>query len=296
MSDYFSQNASFTMPFSSNSSWSIMAPIESTIKTKIEKLGIPLKEWNIQINRGILTGFNEAFIINSDTKEKLIRDSAESEKIIRPILRGRDIKRYKALFANNWIINAHNGLKSLNIDPINVKTDYPAVYEHLEKYQKELESRLDKGSSWTNLRNCAYLNDFQKEKIIWIELTDRPNFYLDKDGYYVNNTVFFMVGENLPYILSFLNSSICTWYFTKIAATSGVGTRRWIKIYVEQIKIPEITDGVVMISELVEKIQQYKKLGKSTKELENIIDVYFFNKFGLNNEEVEYINKTVLEI
>ena len=197
-----------------------------------------MRDWDINIYRGILTGYNEAFIINKETRDKLIEASPKNAEIIRPILRGRDIKKYQIDFNDQWIIATHNGIKDKNIERIHVERDYPDIYNYLSKFQDQLEKRYDKGDHWSNLRNCAYLEDFNKEKIVWLELTDHPNFAFDTQGYLINNTIFFITGERLRYIQAFLNSRLCEWYFDKIAATSGVGTRRWIKIYIDQICIP----------------------------------------------------------
>ena len=281
--------------FNANTSWVILNPTEDKIKNKIEKLGTPLKEWDVQINRGILTGLNEAFIIDTSIKNELVNKSPKSAEIIRPIFRGRDVKRYRAEFANNWIINTHNGIKEMGIKRIDAEKDYPVLFNHLKKYKKQLEERLDKGDHWTNLRNCAYLNDLENEKLVWIELTDHPNFYLDVDKYYINNTVFFMVGKRLPYILSFLNSKLCEWYFTKIAATSGAGTRRWIKIYVDQIRIPRDINAATenKLSRLAFQIQELKKLGKATSEIEKEVDDEIFGLFDLERNEINFIHNSL---
>lgn len=290
LSDYFRQFAIQGTPLTENS-WVILNKSESSIKQKIERLGTPLKDWGVSINYGIKTGFNEAFIINTQQRNELLEKSPEADKIIRPILRGRNIKKFCAELDDNWIINSHNGMRKSNIKRIDVKKDYPQIYEHLEAYKDKLETRLDKGSHWTNLRNCAYLEDLDKEKIVWIELTDSPNFYLDNKGYFINNTVCFMVGERLPYILSFLNSRLCEWYFTKIAATSGAGTRRWFKVYVEQICIPQTVDAKTenKLAELVSETQIRKKNKLNTKNIEQEIDQEIFKLFALTDEEISFI-------
>jgi len=284
MSDYFRQNSNMTT-FSLESSWIVLSSIEQNIKTKIEKAGVPLKDWDINIYRGILTGYNEAFIIDSVTKDKLVESSPNSAEIIRPILRGRDIKKYNARFANQWIINTHNGIKERNLIPINAEHDYPGVFQHLEGYKDQLIKRLDKGNHWSNLRNCAYLDDFEKEKIVWIELTDHPNFALDNEGYYLNNTIFFMTGNHLKYLLAFLNSRLCEWYFDKIAATSGAGTRRWIKMYIDQICVPvpnEINE--LKITTMVDLLNRDFSI-ESYKKLDNEI----YNMFKLSPAEIDLI-------
>jgi methylase of polypeptide subunit release factors len=140
-------------------SWVVLSPIEQRIKAKIEAVGTPLKDWDIQIYRGILTGYNEAFIIDGKKKDELIAEDPKSAEIIRPILRGRDIKRYGYEFADLWLINTHNGIKEKGIKPINIE-DYPAIKKHLDKYYPKLEKRADKGDTPYNLRHCAYMEDF----------------------------------------------------------------------------------------------------------------------------------------
>ncbi|MCE7057973.1 Eco57I restriction-modification methylase domain-containing protein [Algoriphagus sp. AGSA1] len=292
MSVFIGQNSSIQKSFSEGAGWVILSPIEERIKQKIEAAGTPLKDWDVSIYRGILTGYNEAFIIDQQTRDRLVQASAKNAEIIRPILRGRDIKRYNATYASYWLINTHNGIKSSNIGRIDVQADFPDIYEHLNEYKDSLEIRLDKGDHWTNLRNCAYLDDLAKDKIVWIELTDKPNFYLDTDGFYLNNTIFFLSGKRLPFLLSFLNSKLSEWYFSKIAATSGAGTRRWIKLYIDQIHIPQIVNSEFedKISALVLEIQELKKAGIDTDELEKTIDREIYNLFELTPDEIEILD------
>lgn len=290
MSDYFRQSKSIQNDLKSEKGWVVLSTSENKIKRKIELLGIPLKDWDIKINYGIKTGFNEAFIISNEIREQILNNCPKADSIIRPILRGRDIKSYNIQFADQWIINSHNGSKNENIDPINIIRDYPSLYNHLATYEEALKKRLDKGNHWTNLRNCAYLADFEKEKIVWLELTDKPNFALDTNGYYINNTIFFMTGNHLKYLLAFLNSRLCEWYFDKIAATSGVGTRRWIKIYIDQIcvPIPSIEDENIIIK-LVDKMIQ-----EQNKYVLKEIDICFYNAFKLTKQEIETIENSKL--
>ena len=151
MSDFVRQNA-MVQNFTRNS-WCILNPIERSIKEKIEKIGVPLKDWDIKIYRGILTGCNEAFIIDGETKDALIAQDPKSAEIIRPILRGRDIKRYSYDFANKWLIATHNGTPTQ--ERIKIE-DYPAVKMHLDSYYAKIAKRDDQGDTPYNLRCCAY--------------------------------------------------------------------------------------------------------------------------------------------
>jgi adenine-specific DNA-methyltransferase len=269
----------------------ILSPLEASIKNKIESIGTPLRDWDINIYRGILTGYNEAFIIDQKIKDKLIQASPKSAEIIRPIIRGRDIKKYSIRHDEKWIIFTRRGV---DIDL------YPAIKQHLMQYYENLKPKNDKDITgrkpgpykWYEIQdNVAYYQDFEKEKIIWIELTDKPNFALDKDQYYINNTIFFITGTRLKYLLAFLNSRLCEWYFDKIAATSGAGTRRWIKQYIDQICIPiPSIESETVINALVEKIYEFG----ITEKLVNTIDDKICQLFSLTDDEVELVGTAIL--
>ena len=147
--------------------WSIMSNTEQSVMDKMQSAGIPLKDWELKINRGITTGLNEAFIIDNETKEALVAEDQKSADVIKPVLRGRDVQRYRAKWAGRWLIDTHNGYG--NVSHVNIE-HYPAVKAHLDCYFPKLERRQDKGRTPYNLRNCAYHEEFAKEKLIWMDL------------------------------------------------------------------------------------------------------------------------------
>jgi hypothetical protein len=207
-------------------SFSFSNPKELAIKQKIEKIGIPLKDWDININYGIKTGFNEAFIIDENIKNELIKKDSKSLEIIKPLLRGKDIKKYSVIFANKWLINSHNN------PPVNIE-NYQAIKEHLDQYYDKLEKRSDKGITSYNLRSCAYLSSFEKDKIIYPEIASNPNaFEYDKNGYYLDKTAFLIEGNNLKYIISILNSKSLLHYMKQSIRQVGHGYQL-SKIFVE---------------------------------------------------------------
>ena len=163
MSDFVQQQHTICN-FSNEGSWVILSPIEQSIKQKIESVGTPLKDWDIKIYRGVLTGYNDAFIISTEKRDEILANcQTEDERLrtaelIRPILRGRDIKRYGYDWANLWIINTHNGIKG--VKPRIDINEYPAVKAHLDQYWDKISKRADKGDTPYNLRNCAYLDLF----------------------------------------------------------------------------------------------------------------------------------------
>ena len=212
MSD-FVQQQNTVCDFSSSDSWVILSPIEQSIKRKIEAVGTPLKDWDINIYRGVLTGCNEAFIITSEKREEILANcQTEDERqrtaeLIRPILRGRDIKRYGYVDNGLYLINTHNGIRG-RLPRINIE-DYPAVKAHLDQYWDKIAIRADKGDTPYNLRNCAYLEDFNKPKIIFQEIVQSSQFLYDEETHYMcNDTGRIIVGDHLPFILGVLNSKI----------------------------------------------------------------------------------------
>ena len=273
--------------FDSSESWVILSPIEISIKRKIESVGIPLKDWNIQINYGIKTGYNDAFIISTEKRDEILANCATEDErtrtaeLIRPILRGRDIKRYAYEWANIWLINTHNGIKG-KIERIHIE-DYPAIKAHLDQYWDKISRRADKGDTPYNLRNCAYLEDFSKQQIVWIELSDEPKFALVENVTSVN-TVFFLTGEHVLHLLGLLNSKLITWYFHHcIGTTSGVGTNRWLKYTIEQIPmVPADKELETLVA----------GISNNYTDCENIqIDKIVCKLYNLTEGEIDFINR-----
>ena len=312
-----------------NESWTISNELEQNIKTKIERLGKPLKDWDINIYRGILTGYNEAFIIDGKKKDELIAQDPKSAEIIKPILRGRDIKRYKAEFADLWLINAHNGelvkikktkhvdfikirifrnkvwekvnnleltkySSKYRINRIDVERDYPTVYNYLQQFEDQLTKRQDKGDHWTNLRNCAYLQEFEKEKIVYNDICQKLTFSKVAENIFFNNTAYFIIVDKklMNLLLCILNSKIIDWYYRTLSVQLGEKAVRMFSIYVE--KIP-----VVFLSEeaqkpfifLVEQILAKKEQNEDTSALEAEIDVLVYAFYALTEEEIKIIEK-----
>jgi hypothetical protein len=264
----------------------ILSEIEKRISEKIERIGTPLKNWDLQINYGIKTGFNDAFIISGEKRKELLDQDPKSDKIIRPILRGRDIKRYGYDFADLWLITAHNGIKEKSIKPININ-DYPAIKGHLDKFYSELSDRADRGYTPYNLRNCAYMDDFTKQKILWAEtmrihksdLKNFPRFGYEEEGKFVTDkTCFFATGNHLKFIVGVLNSSVGRYLCSKYVSILDDGGYLMQKIYLEKIPIAPYSDEL-------EKLIDNKQL----KERETEIDSIVYKLYDLNKEEITFI-------
>lgn len=263
----------------------ILSDIEQRTKAKIEAVGTPLKDWDINIYRGVLTGYNEAFIIDGNKRIELITQDPKSDEIIRPLLRGRDIKRYSYEFAELYLITTFPSLK-IDIE------QYPAVKQHLMSYGYDrLKQTGDKGArkktnnQWFETQDSiSYWEDFYRQKLVWGEISDQANFALDNtDQFFVNNKCYLMSGRQLEYLVCFLNSPLSEYLFSKIGTTTGVGTTQWSKFTIEKLFVPNITDEQYQhFISLVFKLQNHD-IPKS------VINDYVYDICRLTNDEIAFI-------
>ncbi|EFS7944677.1 class I SAM-dependent DNA methyltransferase [Campylobacter coli] len=299
--------AEFSQNSLSKESFTFSDENTSALKAKIERIGTPLKEWQgLNIYRGILTGYNEAFIITTEKRNEILancKDEAEKErtaKLIRKMLRGRDIKRYIYEWAGLWVINAHNGYKNQNgekVEAINIEY-YPSLKKHFDEFYPQLEKRADKGLTPYNLRNCAYIEEFEREKIVYSEIVRKPQFYLDtKLNFYAEATSFILTGENLKYLIAFLNNDFVAFIFKTFYAGGNLGENgfRYKKAFLEKLPIPKINSKNQKIADelinLVDEILKVKEQDKNanTQELENKINSLVYKLYNLNEEEIKTI-------
>ena len=285
----FVQQSGSECEFSNSDSWVILSPIEQSIKRKIEAVGTPLKDWDIQINYGIKTGYNDAFIINTEKRDEILSNcQSEDERtrtaeLIRPILRGRDIKRYGYNWANLWLINTHNGIRG-KLERVHIE-DYPAIKAHLDQYWDRISKRADKGDTPYNLRNCAYLEDFSKPKIIYPNMTKYMPFVYDESKFLTNQKCFIITGGCMAYLTAFFNSSIFKFCFRDSFPELQGGTRELSKIFFDKIPIKKITP---------EQNEAFRKAVTSiqldyTKKSAVSIDIMLFDLYNLTNEERKVI-------
>lgn len=217
-------------------SWIICDQASNDIRKRIEAVGTPLKDWDIVINYGIKTGFNEAFIIDGNKRTELITVDPKSAEIIKPVLRGRDIKRYRIDYADLWLINSHNGYG--NVSPVNI-VEYPAIKAHLDQYWSELKKRQDKGVTPYNLRNCAYVGEFEKEKIVWGNMALSCQFALAGAGLFINAPSP-LIGGGDHYLLAVLNSAVADYYIRSLGVTRSGGYFEYKPMFVEKLPVPQI--------------------------------------------------------
>ena len=249
MSDFIKQNT-IEISFKKGEPWVILTKIEQQIKEKIEKYGIPLSKWDgIKINRGILTGCNEAFIIDSEKRNEILcgceseEERQRTDNIIRPILRGRDIKQGSYEWSGLYIINTHNGYRDSNgelVPRIDIK-NYPSLKRYMDKYYEALKKRDDKGDTPYNLRSCAYMDDLYNQKIVYSEIVQKPQFYFDKTGEFIPEaSAFYLYAKDMDYLVEYLNNPLSGWIFKKYYAGGGLGDTgyRYKKAFFVNLPIP----------------------------------------------------------
>ena len=265
--------------------WSVMSVAEHIVLDKMRAKGSPLKDWAVSLFRGVLTGYNKAFLIDGETRGQLIASDSRSAEIIQPVLRGRDIQRFRADWDKLYLINPHNGYGDV---PAICIGDYPAVRAHLDEHYPQLEKRYDKGGTPYNLRNCAYFDEFSKEKLIWMDLTEQGRFALDDGSMFCMDTTFFMTGESVKYLCAVLNSTMVTWFIQNTALTSGMGVARWKTFTVERIPVPKLSaEEQGPFVRLVDRILEAKAADPNvdTRKLEEQIDWLVYDLYGLTDED-----------
>jgi len=309
--------SSFLLEKLGENAWFIESKAEQRLKDKIERIGKPLKDWDIKIYYGIKTGLNDAFIINEGKKQEIINNCKDkneqkrTEAIIKPILRGRDIKRYYYKWAGVYVIFIPAGWTNKNrrnIEPeFFFKQKFFSIYDHLKKKGDAIESgvlkikgkglykRDDQGDYWWELRPCDYYHEFEKEKIINKNIGKRLAFSIAEANIFVEASCFFMTGKNLKYVLGFLNSSLNKYYIYKYSDRTGAGDIALKGVFIETFPIPEITNAnltiINNIKTLVDKIITIKKqnLESDTMDIERQIDQLVYQLYGLTDEEIKIV-------
>ena len=296
----FVQQSGAVCEFANSDSWVILSPIEQSIKRKIEAVGTPLKDWDINIYRGVLTGYNEAFIISTEKRKEILANcQSEDERkrtaeLIRPILRGRDIKRYGYNWAGLYLIATFPS-RHYDIE------QYPAVKEYLlsfgierlEQTGKEhnvngekIKARKKTSNKWFETQDSiSYWEDFSKPKIMYPNMTKYLPFYYDEKGFYQNDKSFMITGAHVSYLAAFLNSSLFKFCFRDNFPELLGGTRELRKIFFDKtpvLQVSDYTNGI--FREKVNAIQS-----NYTKEQAKEIDTLLFDLYNLTDDERKII-------
>ena len=293
--------------FSSSDSWVILSPIEQSIKRKIESIGTPLKDWDIQINYGIKTGFNDAFIISTEKRKEILancqteEERRRTEELIRPILRGRDIKRYAYEWADLWLIATFPS-RHYNIDEYSAVKQYLLSYgiERLEQTGKvhningeKIKSRKKTNNKWFETQDSiSYWEDFNKPKVVYMEIqTDNPEegypfpcYSYDNNRSVVLNTAYIMTSDSTDprYVLGILNSCLGK-YLVKMYVTQ-LQERQFRMLSQYVMKFPLAKASKEQEKEMVRLVKDV--LSHQSDILEKRIDDLAFQIYKLSESEI----------
>ena len=296
----FVQQSGAVCEFTNSDSWVILSPIEQSIKRKIESVGTPLKDWDINIYRGVLTGYNEAFIISTEKREEILANcQSEDERertaeLIRPILRGRDIKRYGYNWAGLYLIATFPS-RHYDIE------QYPAVKKYLLSFgierleqtgkvhnvnDEKIKARKKTNNKWFETQDSiSYWEDFSKPKIIYPNMTKYMPFVYDEANFLTNQKCFIITGQNMAYLNAFLNSSLFKYCFRNSFPELQGGTRELSKIFFDKIPVKLVS---------LEQNEIFRKIVNSvqsdyTIEQTKYIDTLLFDLYNLTTEERKVI-------
>ena len=279
----------------------IPSQAELALKRKMEEAGKPLEDWDINIYRGIITGCNEAFVIDEAKREELIAQDPTSAEIIKPLLRGRDIERHYVQQTESYILATDYHL--------DIPNEYPAIYNHLQTIGEQIGSgrirergkglfdRDDQGENWWNLRACAYYAEFEKEKIVWQEMASEGTFLIDRNRFYSLDTTRILTGKKLTYLVGILNSKFFLFAFKNYYAGGHLGSKgvRFKSEFMKPFPVPPITESnqdlVTQIETRVDQILAAKDTNPdvNVSELEDEIDQLVYSLYSLTPNEIEIV-------
>jgi adenine-specific DNA-methyltransferase len=314
--EYVKKNGYISSAFDGDESWIISNPIEERVKQKIEAKGTPLKEWSIKINFGIKTGYNKAFIIDGKKKDELIAEDPKSAEVLKPIIIGKDVKRYYNSNVDKWLILFPKGktIKTLKAmkpgivsEPVPrygyveyhnawkyIQSNNPAIANYLIDYKEKAEKRQDQGDYWWELRACAYLDDFEKEKIVWKRIGSVLRFQYDDIGSLcLDSTCILTSNKNdIKYLCAVMNSKTSFDFLLRNSPKTGTGDVITSVQAIEPLPIPKISDDEQKpFIELVDKILEAKEANPNadTSQWEKQIDQMVYELYGLTEEEIKVV-------
>lgn len=281
----------------SEKSWFFTGQVEERILSRMDENGRKLSDLRYTISSGIKTGCDKAFVVSDELARDLIDEDSKNTEIIKPVLKGREVFRYQPCTPKNWLLVTRDG--------INIKNNFPSIAKFLEKKDMELNgrasSRGDRGTSWMNLRPCAYYELIENKKIIFQRISDKNNFTLSTSAEYLMNTLWMINGEDLEFLLGILNSRLIRFYMkNRVAPSTGMATLEWTKFAVEQLPIPKISSVLKSDADklrvLVNKRLQLANLASNEKvgiDLENSIEEVVFKLYELEKADIEIVDASL---
>jgi hypothetical protein len=300
-------NIGFTMPIAALKAegWTLERPDVLALMEKLRKSGKPLGEYvQGRFYRGVLTGLNEAFVIDEVTRQQLIVEDPKSADLIKPWLRGRDIRKWKAEWVGLYLITiASSANKEWPWSKEKTETEairlfeqtYPAIHRHLVQWKKQLQKRDDKGKFWWELRSCAYYEEFERPKITWGNLATEPKFAFDDSSSYVSAPANIIPTDDL-YLLPILNSPLCRWWISLQAAVRAGGFLEYKPMYVGEIPISPAADA--QKAPIIERARTIlaDPDNPDVSRIEAESNQLIYTLYNLRNDEIELIENIMIRV
>jgi very-short-patch-repair endonuclease len=318
MENYLIENQLEVSPFGlSDEGWTLTDSRSQALLLKLKSKGVPLTEYvDGKIFYGIKTGYNEAFVIDKATKERLVAEDPRSAEVIKPFLAGRDIKRYQQPKSDKFLILFPKGftIKSnlpdhdpnkinqvsepprygyMEYDPAWewITNNFPAIANHLKPFERAAKKRTDQGDFWWELRACDYYEEFEMEKIMLPDISIKAEALIDTNKMYCVNTAY-IIPKAEKYLLAIINSTLVHFFYSNLTSTIRGGYLRFIRQYLAQIPIIEPSNQLrESIELLVNQIIDMKSVNNLdiSIELENQIDQLVYELYGLTEEEIRIV-------
>jgi hypothetical protein len=232
--------------------WALVSPRVLSLTNKLKQTGTPLGQLaGTKMNYGIKTGLNEAFVITKAQRDNLVKQNANSVDLIKPWIRGRDVKRWRIEDDDNYILAIQSSgdkdathkwkdAATTKAAETSFKASFPAIYQHLNAYKKGLNKRQDQGKFWWELRACAYWQEFEKSKIVYPDISISPRFAYDSSGFHGSNTIYILPSDKM-WLTGVLNSSVIQFFFEQISSSIRGDYLRFFTSYMEQLPLANIT-------------------------------------------------------
>ena len=292
-----------SMSLKGGDTWMVLSKISQGVMDKMEARGTLLREWGVSIKRGIVTGYDSAFVIGEDTRHALIAEDPRSAEVIKPILKGKDIQRYQAQWGGQWLLfipwhfplhNDSSIRKASEKAERRFQDTYPAIYNYLLQHKQGLSARnqteTGKRYEWYALQRCAntYYGEFAKAKIVWGNLNNQARYSYAAKDVFVNAPSTILTPFN-HYLLATLNSRLLDWYFRLIGVERDGMYYEYKPMFIRRLPIPAISSTKQRpFVRLVDSIMTGKSADPATdtSEQEAEIDHLVYDLYGLTVAEI----------
>ena len=275
----------------SSSPWSVLAYDEVPVFRRVSQVGTPLIDWPISLRQGVTTGRNKAFIVDEERKSSILQEDSRSADVIRAVVRGRNVRKYRITSGKEYILDVHNGTSAY--PPVDI-SEYPAIKRHLDQFMPDLKKRDQKGHTPYHIRSCSFHAKYDEPKLIWQTSSDEGRFAFDREGLMCIDSAYIVTGDEitLRFLAAILNSRLLSWWMQRTAPNTGMGLTQWKKFAVERIPVPDVSEE--FMSKMAVRVDEVQALKTSqdeegASEAMRKIDEVVYDLYGLTEEEIAVV-------